>query len=250
MPYNSVNMNVARRDRRLASLPARPGRTVDRSIGRNGNTRALTTRAWIAAAAIGLAACGGAPTADTVGDAEAPSTTQDHPSTTAVDADIALFAERMTVVDEAVSVWREALSLEEAQAAAEAAANLIEGPNGPGYGDRNDDGAVAGEVSNGLLPGLDGTPRGLAIPLAANGCVRRDVLGGSWSDPGAEWNAMLDAIDDWRPDNNTMPTLPSHPMRIVGWATFTLDSDSLDEAHEYAGHAKLHVDISIRALNC
>jgi hypothetical protein len=61
---------------------------------------------------------------------------------------------------------------------------------------------------------------------------------------------MLTAIDAWRPDNNTMPTLPSHPMRVVGWATFALDSDSLDEAHEYAGHAKLHVDISVRALSC
>lgn len=39
-------------------------------------------------------------------------------------------------------------------------------------------------------------------------------------------------------------------MRIVGWATFTLASDDLDDAHEYAGHAQLPVDVSQRALGC
>jgi len=213
--------------------------------------RTAPIRVWAAVAAIGLAACGGAATPDAVGGAETSPPTEDLPRTTVVvDADAASFAERMTAVDEAVGVWREASSLEEAQAAAETAANLIVGPNGPGYGDRNSDGAITGEVVAGVLPGLDGIPEGLAIPLGENGCVRRDVLGGTWPDPEAEWDVMLNAIDDWRPDNNTMPTLPSHPMRVVGWATFTLDSDSLDEAHEYAGHAKLHVDISVRALDC
>jgi hypothetical protein len=203
-------------------------------------------------AAIGLAACGGTSTTDDVGSTEVPPATEDGPSTTTVvvDGDAASLAERMNAVDEAVAVWRSAPSVAVAQDAAEAAANLVVGPNGPGYGDRNDDGVVAGEAAAGVLPGLDGTPEGLAIPLATNGCVRRDVLGGPWADPGAEWGAMLVAIDDWSPDNNTMPTLASHPMRVVGWATFTLESDSLDEAHEYAGHAKLHVDISLRALNC
>jgi hypothetical protein len=203
----------------------------------------------VAVAAIGLAACGGASTTDNVGSTEVLPGGDDRPSTTTVvvDADTTSFAERMNAIDEAVADWRGAPSVEVAQ---EAAANLIVGPNGPGYGDRNGDGVVAGEAAAGVLPGLDGTPEGLAIPLAANGCVRRDVLAGTWADPGAEWGTMLVAIDEWRPDNNTMPTLASHPMRVVGWATFTLGSDSLDEAHEYAGHAKLHVDISARALSC
>ena len=210
------------------------------------------TRVWVAVAAIGLAACGGASTTDDVGSTEVPPAGQDRPSTTAVvvDAETASFAERINAMDEAVAVWRSAPSVEVAREAAEVAANLVVGPNGPGYGDRNGDGVVAGEATAGVLPGLDGTPEGLAVPLAANGCIRRDVLGGTWADPGAEWGAMLAAIDEWRPDNNTMPTLASHPMRVVGWATFTLESDSLDEAHEYAGHAKLHVDISARALGC
>jgi len=84
--------------------------------------------------------------------------------------------------------------------AAETAANLVVGPAGPGYGDRDGDGTVNGESDDGVLPGLDGTPAGLASPLAANECVERDVLGGSWDDPGDRWDTMLTAIDDWRPD--------------------------------------------------
>ena len=212
----------------------------------------VATRVWVAAAAIGLAACGGASTTDSVGGAELPSAPEDGAITTGgvVEADVASFAERMAAVDEAVAVWRDASTIEAAHEAAEAAANLIVGPNGPDYGDRSGDGVVSGQSAVGLLPGLDGVPAGIAIPLSANRCVASDVLGGTWADPGAEWGAMLTAIDEWRPDNNTMPTLASHPMRVVGWATFTLGSDSLDDAHEYAGHAGLHVDISVRALSC
>jgi hypothetical protein len=214
--------------------------------------RAVFTRVWIAALAIGLSACGGASTTSAVDGAELPPSPEGGAGTTVtvVDADVALFAERMAAVEDAVAAWRDASTVEAAREAAEAAANLIVGPNGPGYGDRSGDGVVGGQSAVGLLPGMDGTPAGIAIPLSANRCVGRDVLGGTWADPGAEWGAMLTAIDEWRPDDNTMPTLASHPMRVVGWATFTLDSYSLDDAHEYAGHAKLHVDISLRALSC
>lgn len=207
---------------------------------------------WGAAAAIALAACGGSSTTDEDGGTETPSSAADHSETTTivVDGDVASFSDRMAAIDDAVAIWRDAPTIEAAHEAAEAAANLVVGPNGPDYGDRSGDGVVGGQTEVALLPGVDGTPAGLAIPLSANRCVVSDVLGGTWADPGAEWGAMLTAIDEWRPDNNTMPTLASHPMRVVGWATFTLEADSLGKAHEYAGHAKLHVDISIRALDC
>ena len=47
-----------------------------------------------------------------------------------------------------------------------------------------------------------------------------------------------------------MQTLPSHSVRVVGWTTSTLATDSLDAAHEYAGHAQLHVNISRAVLDC
>lgn len=164
--------------------------------------------------------------------------------------DLASLANRLETIDGVVAKWRSAPSLEAAHAAAEEAANLVVGPNGPGYGDRDGDGVIGGETVTGILPGSDGTPAGLATALANNQCVATDVLGGAWTDPAREWARMLSAIDLWRPANNTMPSLASHPMRIVGWATFTLASDSLDDAHEYAGHAKLHVDVAVRALDC
>ncbi|MDJ0349143.1 hypothetical protein [Cryobacterium sp. PH29-G1] len=198
-------------------------------------------RLIVAAACVALAlvACAEAPGGDS-----APTAVASAPT------DVALLADRLDSVDAAVAQWRTASSLAAAQTAAETAANLVVGPNGPGYGDRDGDGMIGGESAAGILPGLDGIPAGLATPLANNRCVVSDVLGGDWTDPASEWNKMLSAIDSWRPANNTMPSLASHPMRIVGWATFTLASDSLAEAQEYAGHAKLHVDVAVRALTC
>ena len=167
----------------------------------------------------------------------------------------AVVGERIARMERAVDRWRSATTIEEAHVAAETALNLVVGPNGPGYGDRNGDGTVDGSADAGLLPGLDGTPDGLASSIADNRCVERDVLGGPWDDPGGRWGEMTAAIEAWRPDGNTMPTLASHPMRVVGWATFTLDTDptsgdAIDLAHEFAGHAALHVAISADALSC
>ena len=189
----------------------------------------------VVVAALFLAACG----------SDSSSTEEDQQEQSEI-----AFREQVTTIDDAVAAWRNSLSIEDAHAAAEAAANLVVGPNGPDYGDRNGDGTIDGENEAGVLSGLDGTPVGNAETLEPNECIERDVLGGSWTDPEAEWDKMIVAIDEWTPDNNTMPTLDSHPMRIVGWATFTLDTDTLGDAHEYADHAKLHVDVTLDALAC
>lgn len=159
-------------------------------------------------------------------------------------------ASRVEELSESVQAWADSETVEDAHRWAETALNLVVGPNGPGYGDRDGDGSIAGGSAEGVLPGLDGTPAGLASSLDANPCVERDVLGGDWSDPGDRWATMSAAIEAWAPGNNTMPDLPSHPMRIVGWATFTLATDDLDLAHEYASHSGLHVAVTERALDC
>lgn len=207
--------------------------------GRNLPSKTLRPLVRALSVALLLAGCGGGETVDRAPATSAPS-----------DEAIAALAARLSVIEEAVVAWSEAKSIEAAQIAAETAANLVVGPNGPDYGDRNGDGVIGGESGTGLLPGVDGTPAGLASPASSNPCVARDVLGGSWEDPQAAWGEMRSAIDAWEPGNNTMPSLPSHPMRVVGWATFTLASDSIELAHEYASHARLHVDISANAVDC
>ena len=210
--------------------------------------RSPITVFWLPVALTILTSCGSPSSVDE--SAPAPTPVSGSDTTNLAATDTASFSEQMESIAEGVATWRSAETTAEAHAAAEMAANLVVGPNGPGFGDRDGDGLVGGQTAFGVLPGLDGTPAGLATQLATNDCIVRDVLGGPWTDPGAQWEAMLTAIDNWRPDNNTMPSLASHPMRIVGWATFTLESESLEEAHEYAGHANLHVNVALRALDC
>lgn len=155
-------------------------------------------------------------------------------------------ATRLDEISAAVAAWSTAPDVEAAHRAAEEARNLIVGEFGPYFGDANGDGVIAGGNQNGLLPGPDGT-NGIASPSFA--CLERDVLGGEWNDPSQRWQILDEAITAWAPANNTFPSLPSHPMRIVGWATLTLASNDLGTAHAYAGHAQLHVDISVRSLN-
>jgi hypothetical protein len=155
-------------------------------------------------------------------------------------------ADRLDEISAAVAAWSAATDIAAAHHAAEEARNLIVGEAGPYFGDADGDGVVAGASPNGLLPGLDGTSGIAPLSLA---CLERDVLGGEWDDPIQRWQILDDAIAAWASTNNTFPSLPSHPMRVIGWATLTLASDNLETARQFAGHARLHVDISLRALN-
>lgn len=145
---------------------------------------------------------------------------------------------RMDAIDVAISEWREARTLTAAKAGAEKARNLVTGPAGPAYGDVDGDGTIGGKVDAGLLPGLGGED-GLSS-ARPNPCMIADVLGGDFSQAAARWATMDRAIANWRANNNTFPSLPSHPQRIVGWATLSLQRANLAQAKNYAGHAQLH----------
>lgn len=154
---------------------------------------------------------------------------------------------RLAALDRAVGRWQAASTLHAAHRSAEEARNLVVGASGPFYGDSNGDGRIAGTSAIGILPGLKGEA-GLAGP-DDNACVVADVLGGSWQQPAKRWSQLQSAISRWSASGNTFPSLPSHAQRVVGWASLTLKSDSLADAHGYAKHARLHVDISVRAAN-
>ncbi len=154
---------------------------------------------------------------------------------------------RLALLNQAVTRWQQAPTLRVAHEAAEEARNLVVGSHGPFYGDANGDGKISGAKSSGILPGLK-SEAGL-VASNANSCIIADVLGGRWSDPARRWSLLQRAIVSWTPAKNTFPSLPSHPQRVVGWASLTLKSSKLVDAHEFASHARLHVDISQRALN-
>ena len=154
---------------------------------------------------------------------------------------------RLEALDRAVRRWQAASTLRAAHEAAEEARNLVVGSSGPYYGDANRDGRTAGASIFGILPGLKGEES--LARSDDNACVVSDVLGGSWQEPVKRWSELQNAISRWTVTANTFPSLPSHAQRVVGWATLTLNSQSLAEAREYARHARLHVDISVRAAN-
>jgi hypothetical protein len=168
------------------------------------------------------------------------------PASANVPSPVAALLVRLDGIQAAIDQWRDAPDLAAARRAAEAARNLVVGPAGPFYGDADGDGTIGGSSEIGILPGLHGEA-GLADP-ALGSCLSADVLGGDWTDAAARWATLQVAIDAWRPANNTFPDLPSHPQRLVGWATLTLATDSLETAHEFAGHAALHAQISRAAV--
>ncbi len=156
--------------------------------------------------------------------------------------------ERLDQIAAQVDAWAGSSDLGEARSHAEAAANLVVGSGGLGYGDRDGDGVVTGKAEEGLLPGLAGTPAGIILTtIGGVECVSEDVLGGEFHDAAERWRLLDEAINEWAPNNNTFPTLPSHPMRIVGWATLT-QMGTFDQAIEFAGHAELHVNVTRDSL--
>jgi hypothetical protein len=155
--------------------------------------------------------------------------------------------DRLATIDDAVDRWRGAADLATAKRAAEEARNLVVGPAGPHYGDADGDGTIQGASEIGLLPGFAG--EAALATEAAGACVMRDVLGGSWADPAERWAILDRAIAGCSEATNTFPSLPSHPQRIVGWATLALAADNLATAKEYGGHAHLHIDIATQAVS-
>jgi hypothetical protein len=205
--------------------------------------RLVVLQLVLALAAVACGSDGGSGAGDAVSTTAVSTTAV---STTAIPT--AAVQARLDEIAGHVTSWQHAETIEEATAEAEAAANLVVGPGGPGYGDRNGDGTIDGATDQGLLPSLDGSSSGIVLDSLGDAeCVRRDVLGGSWDDPQQRWAELDTVLASWTPSNNTMPQLAAHPMRIVGWVTLT-QTATLDQAQEYGGHAQLHVDVSERAL--
>ena len=155
-------------------------------------------------------------------------------------------AARLLSLDSAVSRWQRAPDLNSARRAAEEARNVIVGAAGPYYGDGNEDGRISGANSVGILPGLRGEA-GLASPDDGP-CVVAHVLGGSWQNPAQRWATLETAISRWTSVRNPFPYLPSHIQRVVGWASLALKARDVTEAREYARHARLHVDVALKAV--
>jgi len=200
----------------------------------------------LAAATLGLVvSCAASSQTEAQSPARADSAQTDSSATAGSPA--APVQQRLDDLRAAVDGWQRAGDLAAAKAAAETARNLVTGPDVSGYGDLDGDGRTGGANVAGLLPGEQGQPGLVTSPAPA--CVERDVLGGSWADPADRWQEVRSRVAAWSQINNTFPALPSHPQRVVGWASLTLAAPTLELAREYAGHAQLHVRVTLEALD-
>lgn len=200
--------------------------------------------AAVAALLLTLGACGVTSTATATGTSG--SSANGSASAGAASGQAALIA-RVDAIQVAVTAWKNATDLRSVKAAAEAARNLVVGPDGPGYGDADGDGTISGATTIGLLPGLEGQP-GLAGAGTPTACVTAQVLGGPWTDPAARWKTAQDDVKAWTKTNNPFPGLMSQPQRIFSWASLTLATSSLSDARGFAGDAQLHVDATRTAV--
>ncbi|WP_305098450.1 hypothetical protein [Croceibacterium aestuarii] len=199
---------------------------------------ALKTRLLSAAALLALAACGSQTDEDR-------STKDQAPAGQLAPTGDAL-ALRLDTLDAAVMKWQTATDLVTAHAAAEEVRNLVVGPAGPIYDDADRDGEVAGASDEGLLPGTRGQVA--LVAGEADRCLLQNVLGGSWTDPGARWAQALIAFDSWRPGNDAISSLPSPTMRLVGWATLGLESLRIDASRDFAQQAAHELQSVRRAI--
>ena len=123
-------------------------------------------------------------------------------------------------------------------------------------GDAHAAAARLAELLRQLLPSdTDGPPDGpIAALITRSGAAAAELdtvaLGGlaTWSRPRErydQWRAVLAA---WRPDRNTMPQLPSHLLRALGWVTLVARSDDLGAARGLASaHGVIHTGLVLDA---
>lgn len=123
-------------------------------------------------------------------------------------------------------------------------------------GDAHAAAARLAELLRRLLPAdTDGPPDGLVAALVARtGAAAADLdsvaLGGlaTWSRPRERYGQWRDVLAAWRPDRNTMPQLPSHLLRSLGWATLVARSDDLGTARGLAAaHGVIHTGLVLDA---
>lgn len=70
----------------------------------------------------------------------------------------------------------------------------------------------------------------------------------AWTRPRDRFDQWRAVVAAWRPDRNTMPELPSHLLRALGWATLVRRADDLGTAHDLAGiHGVIHTGLVLGA---
>ena len=172
-PFPGPGRRVARRcGHGPSSLPAahRSARMTCRARGRRQNGRVTGSRWGALVVRVGVLAAAHSPSPRAVTPTMQRTTPLDSTAVTAPAPQVIALDRRLEDRRRGrLGVVRSSRPSADAHTAAESAANLIVGPFGPGYGDRDGDGTTLGTRKSGLLPGLEGRPRGVAMSARRQG---------------------------------------------------------------------------------
>ena len=164
---------------------------------------------------------------------------------------LVLLVDRLDGADQTMHELKRVQSVEDGHAMATTVLDLLTGPTGRHAG--------ATTLAPGVFPGdvaASNEDPGLALAIydaVEQEDVRRQIsdviLGdvGSWRSPAARWDEIDAVVAAWRPDENTLPSLDGHLMRVVGWSLLTLRSNSATDVRSYARHGVIHTGLSLMA---
>jgi hypothetical protein len=177
---------------------------------------------------------------------------KDKADTTEQTPDAAL-SQRLAIAYGALRDAEGARRLPEAHRYATAAIDAIAGPAGRHARPNTPPGGILPEDAEQIStePGLalrayDAAPAGSPLRAAVAERITGDV--DAWRTPRDRYDAIDRAVADYRPDNDTVGTLPGDAARALAWALLTLKTENINDAHELAGRAAASIRQSLDAV--
>ncbi len=168
--------------------------------------------------------------------------------------------DRLHEIHGAMGDLEQAEDVGDARAAAERVVNLIAGLDGRHAGDLNGDGTSSDLHDVGVFPpdSEDEVVLGLALvvhdALGTNEAVKAAISGviagdrSAWSAPERRYDEVDRAVEVTSGGQNAVRTMDGHLMRAMAWALLAAATDDIDAAREFAGHGRLHTQLSLDAL--
>jgi hypothetical protein len=165
----------------------------------------------------------------------------------------AALVQRLAIAYGALRDVEGARRIDAAHRYARVAVDAIAGPRGrhgahyayPG-GILPEDGDAIVEEPGLALRAYDVAPPGSPLRSAVENAVTGDVV--AWRAPGERYDAIDQAVRDYRPERDTIAALNGNAERALAWALLTLETENVVEARARARHGAQYVKRALDAV--